>query len=61
MARNASIPVGYMVSGRIRTMTTEHCILMSTGKCIHDCDACKLRLEEHALRGIDNDLEPQTL
>jgi len=58
MARNASIPVGYMVSGRIRTMTTEHCILMSTGKCIHDCDACKLRLEEHTLRGIDNDYMP---
>ena len=39
-------------------MTTEHCILMSTGKCIHDCDACKLRLEEHTLRGIDNDYMP---
>lgn len=58
IARNSSVPVGYMVSGRIRTMTTEHCILMSTGKCIHDCDACKLRLEEHTLRGIDNDYMP---
>lgn len=60
IAENASVPVGYLVSGRIRTMTSEHCVLMATGKCIHDCDTCKLRQEPHYLRGIDNDYLPVT-
>ncbi len=58
LAKNASVPVGYLVSGRTRTMTSEHCVLMSTGKCAHDCDMCKLRLEPHYLCGIDNDYMP---
>ena len=33
---------------------------MATGKCIHDCDTCKLRQEPHYLRGIDNDYLPVT-
>ena len=50
--------VGLTVYGRPRVMTSEHCILMAAGACIHDCARCALRRRDLALRNIDNHVLP---
>ena len=52
------LPLGLVVAGRTRVMTSEHCVLQAAGHCIHDCAACELRRQQPALRSIDGDLFP---
>ena len=54
----ASIPVGMLVSGRVRVMTSEHCVLQAADRCIHDCARCKLRQEDIRIKNIDGHLLP---
>ncbi len=58
LAGTASVPVGLVVSGRARAMTSEHCVLQAAGRCIHDCPNCELRRRRLSLRDIDGNLLP---
>lgn len=58
LAAKASVPVGLVVSGRTRAMTSEHCILQVMDACIHDCGKCALRRQRFSLRDIDGNLLP---
>jgi U32 family peptidase len=49
LAPLATIPVGLAVYGRVRVMTSEHCVLQAADKCIHDCSRCALRRRELSL------------
>ncbi|MBE6469267.1 MAG: U32 family peptidase [Coriobacteriaceae bacterium] len=50
--------VGVVAIGRPRVMTSEHCILMAAGKCIHDCPRCGLRRRRLSLKNIDGKILP---
>ncbi len=54
----AEIPVGLMVWGRPRVMTSEHCILQAADACIHDCARCGFRARPTFLHNIDDKLLP---
>lgn len=54
----APVPVGSMVLGRVRAMTSEHCVLQVANRCIHDCARCSLRRRELFLRSDAGDLFP---
>ena len=58
LAPRASVPVGLMVLGRERAMTSEHCVLQVTGKCVHNCEACPQRRRRFSLKNIDGKLLP---
>lgn len=58
LARRSSVPVGLVVTGRTRAMTSEHCVLQAAGQCIHDCPHCKLRSRRISLRDHDGALLP---
>ena len=58
LAPAASVPLGLIVSGRTRAMTSEHCILQTTGRCVHDCARCPLRAQRLSLRDRDGALLP---
>ena len=58
LARSSSVPVGLMVLGRERAMTSEHCVLQVTGKCVHDCRKCPQRARRFSLKDIDGKLLP---
>ncbi|WP_321973000.1 U32 family peptidase [Paratractidigestivibacter sp.] len=58
LARRSSVPVGLMVYGRERAMTSEHCVLQVMGKCIHDCARCPQRKRRLSLRNIEGKLLP---
>lgn len=58
LAPRASVPVGLMVLGRERAMTSEHCVLQVTGKCVHNCEACPQRRRRFSLKDIDGKLLP---
>ena len=58
LAPAASVPVGLMVLGRERAMTSEHCVLQVTGKCVHDCARCPQRARRFSLKDIDGKLLP---
>jgi putative protease len=58
LAKASSVPVGLVVSGRARAMTTEHCVLQVAGQCINDCAHCKLRQRRLSLRDVDGNLLP---
>ena len=47
-----------MVLGRERAMTSEHCVLQVTGKCVHNCEACPQRCRRFSLKDIDGKLLP---
>lgn len=47
----AHVPLGIMVYGRPRVMTSEHCVLQAAKHCIHDCEHCKLRAQAE-VKGI---------
>ncbi|WP_343283983.1 U32 family peptidase [Collinsella sp. An7] len=53
LARTTPLPLGLMVSGRPRVMTSEHCILQVADRCIHDCARCRLRTKRLWLKNID--------
>lgn len=58
LAPYANIPLGLIVSGRPRVMTSEHCILQVVDRCIHDCARCALRKRAFALKNIDGKVLP---
>lgn len=58
LSRKCSVPVGMVVSGRTRAMTSEHCVLQAADRCIHDCPRCKLRRRRISLRDRDGALLP---
>ena len=58
IAPSATVPVGMVVSGRVRVMTSEHCVLQAADRCIHDCTRCSLRTRDLRLRNIDGHLLP---
>ena len=58
LARSSSVPVGLMVLGRERAMTSEHCVLQVTGKCVHDCRKCPQHARRFSLKDIDGKLLP---
>ena len=58
LGRVASIPCGLIVSGRTRAMTSEHCVLQATGRCLHDCAGCELRRAPHFLKDRNGRLLP---
>ena len=58
LARSSSVVVGLVVTGRPRAMTSEHCVLKTTGGCIHDCARCPQRARRLSLRDIDGNLLP---
>ena len=58
IAPQASAPVGLVVSGKPRVMTSEHCILQVAGACVHDCTRCRLRTRALSLRNIDGKVLP---
>jgi putative protease len=58
LARSSSVPVGLVVTGRVRAMTSEHCVLSTTGACVHDCARCPQRARRLSLRDIDGNLLP---
>ena len=58
LAEQASVPVGLVVSGRTRAMTSEHCVLQAADRCVHDCATCGLRQEHCSLRDRSGALLP---
>ena len=58
LASRASVPVGLVVSGRARAMTSEHCVLQTADRCIHDCARCPLRARRLSLRDHNGALMP---
>ncbi|MDO4807561.1 MAG: U32 family peptidase [Coriobacteriales bacterium] len=58
LAQWASVPLGVVVLGRTRAMTTEHCVLQVANRCVHDCGACKLRKQSTFLRDDKGNLFP---
>lgn len=58
LAACAQVPVGAVVSGRVRVMTSEHCVLQAADRCIHDCARCTLRDDDIRLKNIDGHLLP---
>ena len=54
----AGATLGLTVLGRVRLMTSEHCILQVAGRCIHDCARCDLRQQRLWLKNIDGKLLP---
>ena len=58
LASRAIVPVGLIVSGRPRVMTSEHCVLKVADACIHDCAHCGLRRRRLSLRDRDGRLLP---
>lgn len=58
LAKVSSVPVGLVVLGRPRAMTTEHCVLQAANRCIHDCAQCQLRTRRLSLRDVDGNLLP---
>ncbi|MBR3317413.1 MAG: U32 family peptidase [Atopobiaceae bacterium] len=55
---SAPVPIGSMVLGRVRAMTSEHCVLQVAKKCVHNCARCSLRRQELFLRSDAGDLFP---
>ncbi len=58
LAPKASVPVGLVVYGRVRVMTSEHCVLQAANKCVHDCARCALRRRQLSLKDKDGRLLP---
>lgn len=58
VAPHIEVPVGAVAIGRPRVMTSEHCILMVAGACIHDCPRCALRRRKLSLKNIDGKILP---
>ncbi len=58
LAPYADVPLGMVVSGRVRVMTSEHCILQVANRCIHDCANCTLRQQGTYLRDEQGALLP---
>lgn len=58
LANFAQVPVGTVVYGRTRVMTTEHCVLQVAGKCKKDCAHCPERARHLGIKNIDGEVFP---
>lgn len=58
VARASSVPLGIVVYGRTRAMTSEHCVLQVAGRCRNDCAHCYLRTKRLYLRSNEGDFFP---
>ncbi len=58
LARDAAVPLGSVVYGRVRAMTCEHCVLQASGRCEGDCASCELRRQRTFLRDERGDDYP---
>lgn len=58
LAPAATTPVGFVVYGRPRVMTAQHCVLMAARRCIHDCARCELRQRGLAIRNDQGAIMP---
>ncbi|WP_028264006.1 U32 family peptidase [Atopobium fossor] len=58
IAPAATTPVGFVVYGRPRVMTAEHCVLMAADACIHDCARCGMRRRKLAIRNDQGAIMP---
>ena len=58
LTQASHMPVGLVVYGRDRAMTSEHCVLQVAGRCKGDCASCELRQDSCALRTKDGELMP---
>lgn len=52
------VPLGLVVYGRPRAMTSEHCVLQAANRCIHDCARCELRQQDVSLVGLQGEHFP---
>ena len=52
------VPVGLVVWGRARVMTSEHCVLQALGDCSGHCEACPRRAQRFSIKNIDGNLYP---
>jgi putative protease len=51
LSQVSPVPVGLMVYGRPRVMTSEHCVLQAARRCKGDCASCELRGDRVELVG----------
>lgn len=58
LAGFARVPVGAVVYGRTRVMTTEHCVLQAAAKCKKDCAHCPERARHLGIKNIDGEVYP---
>ncbi|MDY4523204.1 MAG: U32 family peptidase [Atopobium sp.] len=58
VASAATTPMGFVVYGRPRVMTAQHCVLMAANTCIHDCARCALRRRKLAIRNNQGAVMP---
>ena len=58
IARSSSVPVGVWAYGRVRVMTSEHCVLQALGRCRGNCRSCPERARDLSLRNIDGHVLP---
>ncbi len=58
IAATGKVPVGLKVSGALRAMTTEHCVLQAGGACTGDCARCATRHSSPTLENIDGRFLP---
>ncbi len=56
LARSCELELGMVVSGYLRTMTTEHCLLQSMGPCGEHCENCQRRRGRYTLRSCELEL-----
>ena len=50
LAARTRLPLGIVVAGHLRTMTTEHCLLQSMGPCAQQCAICERRRARTTVR-----------
>lgn len=58
LAGNSPVPLGLMVYGRTRAMTSEHCVLQVANQCIADCAHCALRAQDLGLVDVHGNRHP---
>ena len=58
LAPRIKVPVGLVVWGRARVMTSEHCVLQALGNCSGMCETCPRRAQKMSLKNIDGNLFP---
>ncbi len=58
LASVSPVPMGLVVYGRNRAMTSEHCVLQVLGHCINDCARCELRTRDLSLLNVHDERFP---
>lgn len=58
LGASSPVPLGYVVYGRTRAMTCEHCVLQVADQCVDSCGHCSLRARKLFLRDDKGSLYP---